>query len=127
MPVIDFSQVSDSFEPLPEGTYAAVLTEVEKKTAKSGNDYLSFTYSMVDDYEGRKAWGNYTLVPQSLWVLKQALVALGVPRNELGGQMTTEELVELCIAQVGNSCRVELEIREWNDRFSNSVKKVLSD
>lgn len=126
MPAIDFSKVSDSFEPLPDGKYACVLSEVEAKVSQKGDDYLAFTFTLTDEYEGRKAWRNFSLLPQSLWAIKAALVALGVDREDLSGSMTLEGLIELCQSMIGSACTLELTTREWNGKFQNDVKKVMA-
>lgn len=123
MPTIDFSKVQDSFEPIPEGTYEGVLTEWEQRTSKNGDPYIACTFTMAGDYEGRKVWHNFSLLPQSLWALKSALVAMGVDRNELAGEIDIEEVLSGCI---GNPVSLELEIREWNGKFNNSVKKLVA-
>ena len=126
MPAIDFSNVSDSFEPLPDGKYECILSEVEAKKSQKGDDYLAFTFTLTDEFEGRKAWRNFSLLPQSLWAIKGALVALGVDRDDLSGSMTLESLIELCTSMVGSACRLELTIREWNGKLQNDVKKVMA-
>ena len=125
-PQIDFSNISDSFEPIPDGIYDAVLSEVAVKVSQKGDDYLAFTFTLTDEYEGRKAWRNFSLLPQSLWALKGALVAFGVDKDDLTGSMTMEGLVELCTSNIGSACRLELTIKEWNSKLSNDVKKVMA-
>ncbi len=127
MPAINFANVQDSFEPLPDGTYNAVLGEVEVRTSQKGDPYLNFTFNLTDEYEGRKAWRNFSLLPQSLWSVKAAMVALGASRDELSGSFETpEDFAEYCSQYIGQSCRIELAIKEFNGKFNNDVKKVMS-
>jgi hypothetical protein len=120
-PQVDFSSVSDGFEPLPDGKYAAVLAEYEFRTAQgSGNPYVALTFNLVD-HEGRKAWRNFSLQPQALWALKAALVAMGIDRDSLGGTVDVEEVLQSAIS---NSCTLTLAIREYNGKLSNEVKAV---
>lgn len=125
MPAIDFSNVQDSFEPVPAGTYPAVLTEITSKVSQKGDPYLTFAFTLTDEYEGRKAWRNFSLLPQSLWAVKIALMALGASRDELGGSFeSTEEFIEFCSSYIGQPCQLDLVIKEFNEKFSNEVKKV---
>lgn len=122
-PTIDFSNVKDGFEPMPAGKYEAVLTAYEMKIAKQSNSpYVALTFDISEpEYEGRKAWRNFSLQPQALWALKQALVAMGIDRESLSGEVDLDEVLQ---GAVGLNCILELDIREWNGRFTNEVKAV---
>ena len=52
---IDFSDVQDGFELLPEGNYEAVLSKIEQKVGRdSGKPYVEWTFDLTeDDYPGR--------------------------------------------------------------------------
>jgi hypothetical protein len=56
----DASTVEDrqSFDPLPNGEYTAVITESEAKPTKAGTGTrLNFTFEVVDgEFKGRKLW-----------------------------------------------------------------------
>lgn len=127
LPAINFSNVQDSFQPLPDGTYNAVLGEISSKVSQKGDPYLVFTFNLTDEYEGRKAWRNFSLLPQSLWSIKSAMVALGADRDDLSGEFETiEDFIEYCSGFIGQPCQLELTVKEFNDKLSNEVKKVKS-
>jgi len=58
--------LKDSFELLPAGDYIAAITEDEQKTSKSGNEYLSLTWTILDGaLQGRKIFQNLNLFHSS--------------------------------------------------------------
>lgn len=60
--LFDASKVEpqESFEPIPAGTYIAVIEESEVKTTKAGNgQYLKLRWKILDgQYKGRVLFGN---------------------------------------------------------------------
>ena len=123
---VDFSGVSDSFEPIPVGDYDAVFTgfKIDKSKSTEGafNAVLEFTIS-DPEYSGRKAWANRSLLPQSLWVLKRAMVALGADADDLSGPIDLEEELD---ALKGADCRLRMSIREYEGRQNNQIDEVLA-
>ena len=68
MPELDFNILEPSDdevrnrEPLPDGWYKAAIEGTERKTAKSGNDYLEVELVITDaDHSGRRVWEIYNL------------------------------------------------------------------
>jgi hypothetical protein len=61
----DANQVEPSkdFDPLPAGTYLAVITESEMKANKAGTgSYLNLTFEVTEGpYKGRKLWSRLNL------------------------------------------------------------------
>ena len=51
------------FEPIPPGKYAAVITDSEMKTTKSGNgSYLELTFQVIEgEFKGRLLWARLNL------------------------------------------------------------------
>lgn len=51
------------FEPIPAGTYLAVITDSEEKETKSGNGvYLQLTFQIIEgEHEGRLLWDRLNL------------------------------------------------------------------
>ncbi len=76
MPVIDFSQVS---EPVPSGSYLVEVIKVEEKpSAKGGFNNFYWTLLITDgDCAGQTIRMITTAKPNSLFLLKETLVALG--------------------------------------------------
>lgn len=50
-------------QPLPEGTYKAVITDSEMRATKAGTGhYLNFTWEITSgEHRGRKVWANYNV------------------------------------------------------------------
>jgi len=78
-------QNQDPIEALPDGEYICGIKKVEKKVSEgSGNTYLKIENVVTDgEYKNRKVWHNVTLVDQSLWVLRNWLMAVGLETLDL--------------------------------------------
>lgn len=77
---ISFADVeSGGFEPIPEGTYDAIIDKVEVRESKSSDhNYLNFEMVIQDeDYEGRRMWMINSFSPKALFRMKDTLEALG--------------------------------------------------
>ena len=50
-------------QPLPEGTYKAVITDSEMRATRAGTGhYLNFTWEITSgEHKGRKVWANYNV------------------------------------------------------------------
>ena len=124
MPKVDFTGVSDSFEPIPAGRYDAVLTGFKLQKSKAGGDYVSLEFTVDDpEFGGRKAWQNNSLQSQALWALKRNCISLGAEPDDLSGAVDIEEVLG---DLVGNDCRLDLDIREYEGKQSNGITAVLA-
>lgn len=75
---INMEGVETGTRLLPEGTYTVKISEVEVKESQSGNDYLAFTFTVVEGKnKGAKLFHNCSLQPQALFNLKALLMAIG--------------------------------------------------
>ena len=120
---IDFSDVQDGFELLPEGNYEAVLSKIEQKVGRdSGKPYVEWTFDLTeDDYPGRKGFYNTSLQPQSLWKLKELLInVFHLDPDSLSGEFDFDE-DEL----VGMPVILVIEHRKWNGATRDGVADVL--
>lgn len=55
-------EYENSFEPMPAGKYAAVITDSEMKPSQKGGEYLKLTVELIDgQYKGRKVFANLNL------------------------------------------------------------------
>lgn len=63
-----------SFEPLPKGTYEAMITNSEMKANKAGNGaYLELTFTVTSgQYKGRLVWSRINLHNQNATAVKIA-------------------------------------------------------
>lgn len=77
---INFADVEDSFQVMPEGLYPVVVEKVEIRESKSSdNPYLNWELTITDgEHEGRKLWQITSLSPKALFRLKDQFLALGV-------------------------------------------------
>ncbi len=122
---LNFSGVEDrNFDAIPNGVYEALIHDIEEKEVKSGENTGAPMWAVQfaingGQYDNRRVFRNYTLVEQSMWAIKQFLVALGVDPEALQGEveLDTEELI-------GLPCRVVLRQREYQGQMNNDVKQV---
>ena len=121
---VDFTGVSDSFEPVPSGSYRAGLTSFKIQDSKAGKTYVSLELTLRDqEYGGRKVWQNHSFAPQALWALKKTCKALGAEDDDLTEVVDVEELLG---GLIGSDCMVSLDVRDYEGRLSNSIVDIRS-
>lgn len=97
MPIINLKGVtSKSFDPFA-GTFVVVIDEVEDKVSSNGNPQHELGLSVTDIVEvtegdeeniiGRKIRDYITLTADSLWKLKQFMLAIGYGDEDLEGEI----------------------------------------
>lgn len=122
---VDFSGVSTSFEVLEEGLYPGKLADFKyvAVSKSSGKPYYQLEFDITEP-EGRKAWRNYSLQPQSLFAIKRALIILGADEDDLEGEIDLDEVLPQLI---GADCTLALVIdNEYDpDEPRNKVAKIL--
>lgn len=76
---VDFEGVESGGRSCPDGTYPAVIDEVEEKESQSsGQPMLVVKWKITEGKnKGTMLWDNLSLQPQALWRLKGLLEALG--------------------------------------------------
>lgn len=89
---INFVDVPDqkNFEPLPQGQYTAVISNLQKRQAgdnarNPGALNLRWEFEIVnnEEYENRKVFDNQTCVENSLWKVKALLNGLNFDTSTL--------------------------------------------
>lgn len=94
---INFAEVEDSFEALPEGQYPVTIERVEVRESKSSEHYyLNWTLKVDEDAEegaGRNLWMITSLSPKALFKLKSVFENLGVLQDEM--ELEWDEDVEV--------------------------------
>lgn len=86
---IDFSEVSDGFETIPEGEYAVVIEKVLLREPKNprpdSKPYLNYTLKITEpgEFEDRLLWFTSSFMPKALWRMKQVFENLGVYEDEI--------------------------------------------
>lgn len=80
---VNFSAVSDSFEPRGKGEYDGTLIshKINEASASSGQPTVTLEWS-EDDSPNRKMFKTYSLQPKALWALKRDLVRIGKARPD---------------------------------------------
>lgn len=132
------------FEPLPEGTYNVRIDDIEIRDTKEKEgvaqktsdgkpaQYLNVTYKVMDgDYEGRLVWGIHSIrfpddalddtekERQTREIFLQWLNT--VTSTDFSDTSTELDLKSL----IGSPCRLVVTQREYQNKVSNNVKRVL--
>lgn len=77
---------------IPEGEYAVTVDEVSVEESQQGNQYLKWVFKVLDGKQkGSKIYHNTSLLPQSLFNLKNLLIALGIPVPDKAFQLNLDE------------------------------------
>jgi len=122
MPRVDFSNVKE-LEVVEADDYDAKLSEYEyiEKSKSGGKPYYKFTFEAEVGDETRKFFRNFSVTPDSLWALKRALIVLGVDEESFGGEVDLDEVID---EVVGNSCIIEVAVKEYEGRDVNEVRRI---
>ncbi len=123
MPLVDGSAIT-TFEPIEPGTYEAQLSEAEL-VVKSPPGYYKCTYTVTEsgEFEGRKAFTNLSIKPQSLWRFKRDMMALGADEADFEGEFDTDPIIE---GAVGEPCRIKVSVEDYEGRPQNRIDVVLA-
>jgi transcription antitermination factor NusG len=103
--VLDFSEVKTR-AAIPDGDYQVEVTDVEMKTASTGNDMLAVQFNITEgEYEGKTLYRNFVLTPQAMWVIMEFLQAAGweIDGDEI--ELDEEDLIGL---EVGATTTTEV-------------------
>lgn len=117
---------AQSFDPLPKGTYNAIVEECKYEVSKSsGKPMWNVRLSVTDEeYENRKV---FTYLSFSEKALPMTKVALGVIAPELLSGPFNPKDPDVIAKIVTKSVKVKLDIRKGEGEYSdqNNVKKWL--
>lgn len=111
------------YDTLPNGTYCAVIAKGENKTSQSGNNYLSFTWEIIEgEYTGRKLFSNYNVYHNDPKVRQIAM-------NDMAGicqaisVLQPQGVEELC----DKPMMIEVGVRKDKDtgELKNVIKKYM--
>lgn len=102
MPIeLDFTQIKDD-DFIPPGLYPAQVLEADVRDSRSGYPVLRIVFTLLaPGFEGRKAYYSPSLLPSSMQYTRRALLALGIPMEQLKGKITLEP-TEL----IGRECQL---------------------
>jgi len=120
---LDFTGVQgNSFDPIPKGTYHASIFEVTMKETKKGDQMAVFQFKIVEEKQNnRRAFLNHVILPNTLWSLKNTLLAAGIPEEELAGQVNLDP-DDLC----GRLVRIVIGHEVYEGETRDRVKKVMA-
>lgn len=77
---------------IPEGEYIVTVDEVSVEESQQGNQYLKWVFKVIDGpQKNSKIYHNTSLLPQSLFNLKNLLIALGLPVPDKAFQLNLDE------------------------------------
>jgi len=118
---VDFTGVQDGFALVPEGTYPAVVYDIEVRNSKtSGAPYLNWQLKIQGgDNDNQSVFFMTSLQPKALFSLKRVLKNLR-PNMDLDGlaDLDLEELKSL-------PCRVVVVHEMYNNEKQARVKNIL--
>lgn len=89
---VNMSNVSSGFELMPEDRYLATFAKFDVRTSgpaaqNPGSKYFNLEFHIDSeahpDYKNRRQWGTMGATVDSLWAVKDFLVAMGYPQEEL--------------------------------------------
>ncbi len=122
---VDYSNAGENkgkkeFQPIAEGTYEAIIKEVEVTQSKSGNDMIKVTLVIRDDVaqpeQKRKVWDYLVASEKATWKLNQVAKAIGMAN---GAKVST--IQEFAKSLLYSSVRIEI---KHEDNEYNGEKKI---
>jgi len=119
MPIInleyDLNDVSSEFEPIPAGTYAARISDVELTESSTNKPMLKFKWEITEgEFAGRTIIDFVVLTVG--WRVKQYAEVAGI---ESGTELVTEDFMN-CDGVI------EVTTEEYNGEMRNRIKKVMT-
>ena len=101
---VDLSGVESSQKAIPEGEYVVSVNDASIESSSKGNDYIKFEFEVIEgSHKGAKLYHNCSLLPQSLFNLKNVLEALGFEIPTKAFDLDLSDLLGLeCEVEVGH-------------------------
>ena len=101
---VDLSGVESSQKAIPEGEYVVSVNDASIESSSKGNDYIKFEFEVIEgSHKGAKLYHNCSLLPQSLFNLKNVLEALGFDIPTKAFDLDLSDLLGLeCEVEVGH-------------------------
>jgi len=131
---INFGDVEvRNFDPLPVGRHLSKLSSAEyiPESSRSGEPAIAWQFTVTEgEYEGRKAFLNTSLQPQSLWSTQRVLMALGMSKEEMDELDWDTEHPETIQEDISNlleqPCVVVIGHEMYEGTKRQRVRRVLS-
>jgi hypothetical protein len=117
MITVDFTDVdAGGLMPTPDGIYTVEVRSAEKEVSSNGNDMVTCRYRTNI---GSTVFDRFMLMPQSLWVLRTALNAMGYETPDGEFQFDPADLV-------GQTMGVEITNEEFEEKDQPRVTGYLN-
>jgi hypothetical protein len=114
---VDFTDVdAGGLMPTPDGIYTVEVRSAEQEVSSNGNDMITCRYRTNI---GSTVFDRFMLMPQSLWVLRTALNAMGYDTPDGQFQFDPEDLV-------GQTMGVEITNEEFEEKDQPRVTGYLA-
>ena len=131
---IDFGNVEvREFEPLPTGRHLSKLSAADynEASSRSGEPAIAWQFTVDGgEYDGRKAFLNTSLQPQSLWSTQRVLMALGMTKEDVDAlDWDTEEpekIQETLNGLLESPCVIVIGHEMFEGTKRQRVRRVLS-
>jgi len=126
---------SRTFEPLPIARYDAKVTGAQfvPQSQRSEEPMIAWEYTVDGgEYDGRKAFHNTSLQPQSLWSTQRTLMALGLSKEEVDAlEWDTEDPEKIQSDLDGyvdeaRECVIAIGHRRFEGEKRQQVRRVLA-
>lgn len=121
---VDFSE-AESFEPLDEGFYPVVVSQVEIREGEKG-PYLNWELDVThDDFKGRRLWMVTSLAPKALFRLKEVFEALDVYQEKVEIDYDEDTGIVTSPELAGLACQAVVSQEAYQGRLQNRVNQIL--
>jgi len=128
---VNFTDVKDTFDLIPSGTYVAKVTDGEMREAgpnakNPGAEMINWEFTIQKgDHESRKQWINTVLVENALGILKNFLGALSKDGTPMFNQEQLDGDLDFDIDDIlGADCKIVVGQRVYEGENRNYVKRV---
>lgn len=115
-----------AFTPVPIGVYDVFVDTAEATQSSTGKDMIKVTFKVQNGpHEGRGIFNQFVISPDSANALAfffRHMAALGLDEAFFAAN---PPLDTVAATLVGRTCRVKIDIREYQGQDRNEVKQVL--
>jgi hypothetical protein len=115
------------FSNCPPGTYDCRVCEATAKTTSAGKDMIVVKFEILGGpHGGRKVPNNFVISPENanaLGFFFRHMRALGLDSAYFSQNPSPQKVAS---DLVGNTCRIEVGTRVWNNEEREDVKKIMA-
>lgn len=120
---VDFTDTGEGFSAVPPDTYEAQITSIEVKDSKDKQSQnLQWQFTIIEgEYIDRVLFLWKNLKPQALWSLRELLVDLGVPREDVEGEFEFEP-----DDFIGMNVYMTVQVGMYQGKETNEIVRVVA-